>query len=496
MKLTKLLQTAALNAPENGDTEILGVTDDSRAIQPGSLFVAVRGTQVDGHQFIPQAIKAGAAAIVAMEPAPQGTYVPWIQAPDTQLILGPLAHAIAGDPTESMTVVGITGTNGKTTVAWLIESILQAAGHKTGLLGTVEYRFEGQSLHCPPTTTASACDNAQWFAEMKQAGVQAAAMEVSSHAIDQHRIAGIRFRAGVLTNITQDHLDYHASMDDYAAAKRRFFDETIAANPGAIAVFNLDDEYGRQFSQEYQAEQITFSQSAETQVRCVKAEVAIDGIRLQIEAQGEKIEIESPLLGRFNVENLLAAAATAHAIGIDATIVTAGLATARGVPGRFERIDEGQSFLVAVDYAHTPDALQRVLQNARELSQGRLIAVFGCGGDRDPGKRPLMGAAAGQIADFAILTNDNPRTEDPSAIANMAESGLKKADPTGERYLKILDRREAIAHAIGIAREGDFVLIAGKGHEDYQILGTEKIHFDDREEARNALRARQDGASC
>jgi len=489
MKLSQLLLAAGIHAPAGEDPLIHGVTDDSRRVQPGWLFLAVQGTQVDGRRFVPQALEAGAAAVVAMTPAPGEAKAPWIVVPDTQRALGQLAHAFAGRPSDSMIVVGVTGTNGKTTAAWLIESMFRAAGRSTALLGTLHYRIGGETYPAP-TTTASACRNAEMFALMRDQGVQAVAMEVSSHAIDQRRIEGIRFRAGVLTNITQDHLDYHKTMEEYTSVKQRFFTETIASTPDAVAVFNLDDEAGRRFSRAYGGEQVGFSQTEDCRVRCLGAQVDLQGVRMRVSLDGQPLDLRSRLLGRFNVENILAAVAGGLASGLDCQSIAAGVEAAGGVPGRFQRIDEGQPFLVAVDYAHTPDALERALANARELTAGRLILVFGCGGDRDATKRPKMGFAAGRAADYSILTNDNPRTEDPQAIARMAEEGLRRSAPSPHAYEVTLDRRLAIQRALEMAEPGDFVLIAGKGHEDYQLIGSQRIHFDDRETARELLRAR------
>lgn len=486
MNLLELLRGAGAANVVAPDIDIQSITDDSRRAGDGSLFVALQGTRADGATYAQQALEKGAAAVLASVPAPVGVDPrKWVVVPDPRRLLGPLAHALAGDPSKDIVVAGITGTNGKTTTAWLMESIFRAAGRKTALLGTLFYRI-GDEERPAPNTTASACVNAELFREMRQAGVQAAAMEVSSHAIDQQRIGGIHFDVGVLTNITQDHLDYHLTMENYARAKWQFFEETISPS-GAVAVFNIDDPYGLEFSNRCRTRQIRFSQNAPADLQLTGADLGLHGIHMRVATMGKSLELRSHLLGRFNVENILAAVSAAIGLGIDLEIIAEGIAQAQGVPGRFERIDEGQPFLVAVDYAHTPDALERALANAREMTNGRVIAVFGCGGDRDPGKRPIMGRAVGVAADVAILTTDNPRTEEPSAIAKMAEAGL--IDAGASDYRVTLDRRAAIKEAIALAHEGDFVLIAGKGHETYQEVHGVRHHFDDREEAREVLQS-------
>ncbi len=495
MKLNELLGRIGLSNPCPHNPEITSVTDDSRLVQAGSLFVVLQGTKDNGLQYAQQAIAAGAVAVLASaDNCLEATEGCWIPCADPRGILGALAHACANDPTREMLVAGVTGTNGKTTTAWLMESIFRAAGHQTGLLGTLFYRI-GDEERPALNTTASACVNASLFREMRERGVTAAAMEVSSHAIDQRRIDGIQFNVGVLTNITQDHLDYHKTMENYAAAKWRFFEETIARTPGAAAVFNIDDSYGAQFSARYSARQVRFTQrNAHAEVQLLDVSLGLHGIAMQVAFDGSVVEMKSRLLGRFNVENILAASSAAWAIGIPLQQICEGIARAQGVPGRFERIDAGQDFLVAVDYAHTPDALDRALANAHEMTSGRVIAVFGCGGDRDPGKRPLMGMAVGKAADYAILTTDNPRSEEPAAIARMAEQGLIEAGASG-RYEIELDRRAAIQQAIQMAQPSDIVLIAGKGHETYQEIQGVRHHFDDREVAREALQARMGGVT-
>lgn len=467
------------------DIEINGVTDDSRNVAPGSLFVALQGGHHDGLDYAQQALKSGAAVVLAASPAPAGVDAGrWLTVPDPRALLGPIAHAIAGHPSRGLAVAGVTGTNGKTTTTWLLDSIFRANGNRTALLGTLFYRI-GDEEFPAPNTTASACRNAELFAEMRDHNLQAVAMEVSSHAIDQRRIAGIEFNVGVLTNITQDHLDYHQTMEKYAEAKWRFFEETIAPS-GAVAVFNMDDAYSRQFSQRYGSRQIRFSQKKDVEVELVDVTLGLHGIEMLVNIYGQPLHLRSRLLGRFNVENILAAVSAATALGLDRTVIAKGIAQSQGVPGRFERIDEGQPFLAAVDYAHTPDALERALANAREMTPGRVIAVFGCGGDRDPGKRRKMGYAVGKGADVAILTTDNPRSEDPAEIARMAEAGLIEAG--ARNYRVVLDRTSAIEEAMALARNGDFVLIAGKGHETYQEVNGVRHHFDDREVAREVLR--------
>lgn len=479
---------------EDGDAPIAAVTDRAQACSAETLFVAIRGTKIDGHDLLGEAAARGArVALVSRRDvrAPAGMRL--MYTPNTRHALAVISQHLAGNPTRGMKVVGVTGTKGKTTVSYLLEAIFAKAGLVSGVLGTVNYRWAGKvAVDVAPQTTPSPMELASYFAQMKADGVQVVAMEVSSHAIDQGRADGIFFQAAALTNLTRDHLDYHQTIEEYVKAKERLFTEVLPANPKGIAVLNLDDESGRRFKQSTRAAQTLgfslFRDAADLRVEQIN--FMYSGLKIETRYQGRPLTLCSPMRGLFNVQNCLTAAALALAIGIPEEAVQAGLASTHGAPGRFEPVMAGQAFPVIVDYAHTPDSLLQVLLTARGMARRRLIVVFGAGGDRDPGKRPLMGQAAARLADEVIITNDNPRTEDPKKIAEAVAEGVAQAAGFGLRWKIELDRRAAIRHAIGMATEEDAVVIAGKGHENYQILGTTKIHFDDREEARAALAER------
>jgi UDP-N-acetylmuramoyl-L-alanyl-D-glutamate--2,6-diaminopimelate ligase len=453
---------------------ISGLAYDSRSVTPGTLFFCVPGFRSDGHRFAPQAVERGAAALVCERPL--GLGVPEVVVPDVRAAMGPAAARFHGDPTARLQVVGITGTNGKTTTAFLVRHLLEAGGLQCGLLGTVK-RVVGGAAEEVERTTPEAIDLQQTFARMVASGDRACAMEVSSHALELGRAAGIRFACRVFTNLTQDHLDFHKTMDAYFAAKRRLFD-----GPGP-AVVNVDDEYGRRIAGEIDC--VTFAVEREADYRASEVEFDFTGSRFACLTPDGELGLSSPLPGLFNVQNVLAAVAVARSLGVSAQDVQAALPRFDRVPGRFEPVDEGQGFGVLVDYAHTPDSLENVLRAARELARGRLHVVFGAGGDRDRGKRPLMGAAASALADRVIVTSDNPRSERPEAIVDEVLAG---AGPGAEREP---DRRRAIALAIEGAEPGDVVVVAGKGHEQGQEFeGGRKEPFDDLAVARDALRAR------
>jgi UDP-N-acetylmuramoyl-L-alanyl-D-glutamate--2,6-diaminopimelate ligase len=400
----------------------------------------------------------------------------------TRHALAEAARTFFGDPASRLQLVGITGTNGKTTTAFLLHSILQAAGMRPGLFGTVEYRVGGRTLPAVHTTPESV-DLLSYFVELVAAGGRAAIMEVSSHALAQERVWGIHFLAAVFTNLTRDHLDYHKDFEHYFAAKRRLF-EGVGAPPPELSVLNLDDPWSGRLLELPQKRYVTYGISSDADVKVRNFTQSLTGVRATLMTPHGKLEIESPLIGRANLENILAAVATAEALGVPEETIRQGIADLKSVPGRFERVSEGQPFLVVVDYAHTDDALRNVLKTARELTRNRLIVVFGCGGDRDRAKRPLMGEAAGSLSDLAVLTSDNPRTEDPIRIMSDAIVGLQRAN---KPYLTEVDRRVAIRKALAEAGDGDVVLIAGKGHETYQVLKDEIIPFDDRDVARQVL---------
>src|ERR671935_1345324 len=452
--------------------EVTALAYDARTVTPGTLFFCVPGFTRDGHDFAPQAIERGAVALVVQRPL--GLGVPEVLVDDVRTAMAPAAARLAGDPTARLTTVGITGTNGKTTSAFLVRALLEAGGHATGLLGTVTAIVGGEE-HAVARTTPEAIDLQRTFADMLAAGDDAVVMEVSSHALALHRADAIHWSAAVFTNLTQDHLDFHADMEDYFLAKRRLFE----AGP-EIAVINVDDPYGARLARDFPGAIRIGLDSPDAQVRAT--DLAGDATGTAFAVDG--LPLRTSLPGRFNVLNALGAVAVARALGVDDAAIVEGLAGAERVPGRFEPVDEGQPFAVFVDYSHKPDALEAVLRTARDLTAGRLIVVFGAGGDRDRGKRPLMGRAAADHADVAIITSDNPRNEDPEAI--MAE--VAEGAPEAER---VVDRRAAIQRAIALAAPGDVVVVAGKGHERYQEFeGGRTVPFDDVAVAREALRAR------
>lgn len=492
-KLSDLLDDAGIVGERSGGNPIVsGVTEDSRRVERGQVFVATRGAGVDSHLFISDAVEAGAVAIVTEQPVSAYPGVAIVKVQDSRDALGRLAHAALGNPSSDMLVLAVTGTNGKTTTAYLLEAMLTAAGYNTGVFGTIEYRYAGQRLEAS-NTTPSAPQLARMFAEMKEAGVNAVAMEVSSHAADQRRVSGIKFDGCILTNITQDHLDYHGTMERYADAKKLMFTDYLHRYKDVrcrepVAVLNVDDPRVSAIRPEISGKILTTAIDNAADYRACNITFGPDGTKFRMEIADAAVDLMTHLVGMYNVQNVLGAVALAHGVGLSLDSIHDGLAAIEVVPGRLEPVREGQPFLVLVDYAHTPDALERVLKNAREMATGRLIVVFGCGGDRDPGKRPLMGKAAGDLADLVVVTNDNPRTEEAGLIAAGVMEGIGLSAVPEENISLMLDRREAIRHAMTMAKAGDVVVIAGKGHEDYQIIGTEKTHFDDREEARAFLR--------
>lgn len=463
--------------------EITSLAYDSRRVKAGSLFFAICGQKADGHDFVGPALERGAVAVASERPGPPELARRWIRVASARRALAEAARTFYSDPASRLQLVGITGTNGKTTTAFLVHSILQAAGARPGLFGTVEYRMGNRAMPAVHTTPESV-DLLSYFAELVAAGGSAAVMEVSSHALAQERVWGIHFSAAVFTNLTRDHLDYHRDFEHYFAAKRRLF-EGVGAPPPELAVLNLDDPRCEELLQLPYKRSVTYGVNSHAGVRPRNFAQSLMGIHATLVTPQGKLEIESPLVGRVNLENILAAVATAEGLGVPGETIRQGIANLKLVPGRFERVDEGQPFLAIVDYAHTDDALRNALKTARELTRKRLIVVFGCGGDRDRAKRPLMGEVAGSLSDLAVLTSDNPRSEDPIRIMSDVMVGLQKANKT---YLAEVDRGAAIRKALAEAGEGDVVLIAGKGHESYQVLRDEIIPFDDREVARQALR--------
>jgi UDP-N-acetylmuramoyl-L-alanyl-D-glutamate--2,6-diaminopimelate ligase len=486
MTLLDLLDGAEVLA-QSGNPPITGAEYDSRRVKPGDVFVAMQGGSSDGNRFVKQAVAAGAVAVVTdSDQVPDG--VSWAKVPHGRRALAIVSANFYGRPAKKLAVTGITGTNGKSTTAFLLESILSAAGRTSALVGTIEYHVAGKVLPAPHTTPES-LELQRLFREALDAGAGEVAMEVSSHALAQQRTFAIPFDVAVFTNLTRDHLDYHKTMDEYFAAKRILFDGSGEKVP-RVAVLNADDEYGLQlvkYCKGRGTEVITYGMS-KADFHTAKLEITPQGTRFYLITPEGSISASSPLIGRVNVYNILAASAAAYARGCRGEAIATGVDNLSRVPGRFERVDCGQPFTVVVDYAHTDDALRNLTSLAREFvkaSGGRVITVFGCGGDRDRSKRPLMGEAAGNGSDFVVLTSDNPRSEDPLAIINDALVGLQRS---GAKYSIENDRRAAIHLAIGEARADDIVLIAGKGHEQVQITRIGTVPFDDTQIAAEALR--------
>ena len=476
---------------QHGNPPVSGVEYDSRQVKPGDAFVAMRGQSSDGNKFIDKAIAAGAVAVVSDSAAEKARVgVAWARVPHGRRALARLSANFYRRPAEKLAIAGITGTNGKSTTAFLVESVLAAAGRKSALIGTIEYHVAGKILPAPHTTP-EALDTNRLLAEALGNGATEAVMEVSSHALAQQRVYGIPFDTAIFTNLTRDHLDYHRTMEEYFASKRILFEGCGTDAPRA-AVLNGDDEYGQKlvaFSKTRSAEVLTYGWS-KGDFHAEKVDITPRGTRFDLVMPQETIPLFSPLIGKVNVYNILAAAGAAYARNCPPEAIAKGVAALTRVPGRFERVDCKQPFTVVVDYAHTDDALRNLTALAREFVQragqkGRVITVFGCGGDRDRAKRPLMGDAAGRGSDFVVLTSDNPRSEDPLAIINDAMVGLQKS---GTKYKVEPDRRAAIALAIREAGPGDIVLLAGKGHEKVQVTKDGALPFDDGDVARQALR--------
>jgi UDP-N-acetylmuramoyl-L-alanyl-D-glutamate--2,6-diaminopimelate ligase len=477
---------------------VAGVAYHSREVVPGGIFVALKGHQTDGHLYLEASLNQGAAVIVSEQEtdAPAGVTV--VRVPQARLALAHLSARFYDHPSRELALVGITGTNGKTSTTYLLEAILTAAGHRVGVVGTVNYRVGGETWPAPVTTPES-LDLQRLLREMRRRGVSHVFLEVSSHALDLRRVDRARFAAGVFTNLSQDHLDYHRDLDDYFAAKARLFTE-ILPNGGdseALAVLNLDDPRGHALKEAVTVPTLTYGCHPDSQVRPRNHRFRRDGLQIELATPMGELVLDSRLVGPFNLSNILAAAATALGLGLDPQAVARGVASLQGVPGRLERFGPPEGPGVFVDYAHTPAAVAQALGALHTLNFSRIITVFGCGGDRDRTKRPLMGQAAAAGSQLVIVTSDNPRREDPEAIIRQIEPGIKAAGLAplsaaaarrGEPgYLVVPDRREAIRLAVELAQPGDAVLIAGKGHENYQIWGSERRHFDDREEAAAAL---------
>ena len=484
MQLADLIQRlSAISIDGPVDREITGLRYDSRRVGPGNLFVAVRGSCFDGHSFIEQAVDKGAVAIVGEKPG-LSKRATMIVVPNSREALARLAATYYGDPSRRLKVIGVTGTNGKSTTTFLVKHLLERANQSTGLIGTVRYEI-GERVLPAQRTTPESLDLQELLSQCVEAGCRNVVLEVSSHALSQGRASEIAFDVGAFTNLTQDHLDFHHGMKDYFEAKARLFD-SVRDNQKKerAAVINIDDPYGQQLAARFGRDlpMISYGMGARAQFRASNFKVEMNGTSYQLNAKEKSYLVRLPLIGRFNVYNSLAALAVAHAIGADVRTSVLALANAPQIPGRLEAIPAKRQFHVFVDYAHTDDALLNVLRTCRDLHPNRLILVFGCGGNRDRTKRVLMGAVADQYADYAILTSDNPRKEDPEAIVRDIEAGFKR-----KNYEKIVDRREAISRAIALAQPKDIVLIAGKGHEKYQEFGDHTIPFDDVEVAARAL---------
>ncbi|HET7656673.1 MAG TPA: UDP-N-acetylmuramoyl-L-alanyl-D-glutamate--2,6-diaminopimelate ligase [Bacillales bacterium] len=489
MKLKSLLDNLiGVKADFTENPSISSVETDSRLVQAGSLFVCIKGFTADRHDFVNQAIEKGAAAIVAERHIESSVPVAYV--PDTNRAAAVLADALYGNPSRKLHLVGVTGTNGKTTTTHLIEKVFADQGQKTGLIGTIGMTVSGKQMKLKSTTptTPDAITLQRGFAEMVSDGVQTAVMEVSSHALDMGRVRGSDFNVAVFTNLSQDHLEYHPTMEDYFQAKSLLFSQlgnTYDRNQLKAAIINADDERADQLKKMTAVQLLTYGIEKPADIWAESIELSEKGTRFTLCTPFGKADVKLNLIGLFNVYNVLAAAAACLVSGVSFESVCKSLEDAIGVPGRFEVVDEGQPYTVIVDYAHTPDSLENVLKTVRQFANGRIYAVVGCGGDRDRTKRPLMAQIAVQYADKAVFTSDNPRSEDPESIIRDMEEGVKTAD-----YVSIPDRTEAIQYAINEAEANDILLIAGKGHETYQIIGDETIHFDDREKAREAIQKR------
>ena len=473
---------------------IAGLAHDSRRVAPNQVFVALRGQHADGAAFITQALERGASAIVSQEPAPQGTSVPWAHVTDARLALAYIAAAFYGDPSSRMRVVGITGTNGKTTTAYLLSSIFEAAGITCGVLGTVAYRI-GTEVREATRTTPEAPDVQALLAEMVERGCGACVMEVSSHALALRRVDGMHFAAAAFSNLTRDHLDFHADMEDYFQAKRRLFELLPRESP---AVINADDPRASQLV-ETAGRSITYGINRPADVTPSPLSFTLQGLQFTVRTPRGSVDIHSSLVGRPNVYNILAAVATAVALDVPLDIIAKGIAALERVPGRFQVVSTpADDITVVVDYAHTDDALRNLLETARPLAKGRLVTVFGCGGDRDRTKRPLMGVVAGRLSDVIVITSDNPRSEDPARIIEEIQRGITADTRRGanQQIRTVVDRHQAIDETVTSAVAGDLVLVAGKGHEKYQTIGSQTLPFDDVAVAVDALsrrRAQQGG---
>jgi len=516
MRLDEFVKLVEVEESEGSlDQEVSGLSYDSRRIGAGQVFFAVAGEKSDGHDFIADTVRRGASAFVYSRKGDWPRSVASVRVQDVRRAMGLWAAHYYRRPSENLKLIGVTGTNGKTTLTYLLESMLKAAALEPGVIGTINYRYRNLAVPSHHTTPESV-DLQRMLAEMTAVGVRSVAMEVSSHALAQERVRGMEFDLGVFTNLSRDHLDYHRDMDEYFSAKSRLFTDylSVSAKTNKAAVIYGEDPRGGTLSamaRDHGLDVWTYGEGQAWDVHPVTVEKDVAGLRGKIQAKGRTVEFDSSLIGTANLQNILGSAAAGFALGLDAESVAQGISQLKVVPGRVEKVDNPFGITILVDYAHTPDALEKVLSSVRPLTQGKVITVFGCGGDRDRGKRPLMGEIAARLSDFVVLTSDNPRSEDPLAIlseieAGVQNTGIKKVSGFGSQisghetqdarpetepgYCLEVDRRAAIRTALHGARPGDLVLIAGKGHEEYQILGSDRIHFDDREVARDAMVAR------
>ncbi|MDU5835040.1 MAG: UDP-N-acetylmuramoyl-L-alanyl-D-glutamate--2,6-diaminopimelate ligase [Veillonella sp.] len=486
--IVKTLQTPHIEG--NTTVEVLDITADSRAVKAGSLFIALDGATVDGHNYVNKAVEAGAVAVLVSKPVEVSGDVCVITVEDTRKAMMACVPYFFDYPANSMRMIGVTGTNGKTTTTHMIRHILKGQGYKVGVIGTVHIMI-GDTSYPIHNTTPDVVDLQHILHQMVEEGVTHCVMEVSSHALALGRVSGVEYDTAVFTNLTQDHLDFHKTFENYLAAKCKLFEQVSASNQtksGKGAIINIDDEYGHRVIEKTTAPIITYSIDGKGTLNAHDVEMTPKSSRYTVSYDGNDYTVAMNTTGLFNVYNTLAAIGACLLEGISMEDIDKALKTFSAVPGRFELIEEGQPFAVVVDYAHTPDGLENILQTAKAIQENRIIVVFGCGGDRDATKRPIMGRIAAQYGDVVYVTSDNPRTEDPVQIVKDVELGVKEGLREGSHYEVIVDRREAIQHAIQNAKPGDIVLIAGKGHEDYQILKDKTIHFDDREEARAALK--------
>ncbi len=475
-----------LASSKNLQVPVRGLAYDSRSVGQDFLFFAIEGFQTDGHLFIEKAIENGACAVVIQKPVNIPEKIAWIRVPDTRSVLALLSAKYYGNPTRKLKLIGVTGTNGKTTTTHLLAAIYRSAGDKTGIIGTISNWIGDLELPVDKTTPES-LELQQLFSRMVDQGVKTAVMEVSSHALALRRVMGCRFKTALFTNISQDHLDFHQNMDDYLRTKAMLFKMLSLEDKSEprYAIVNCDDTGAGEILAASQADVITYGLGEKAMVRAASVEVTSKGVSFLVVTPWGASRVSLKLTGLFNVYNALAALAAGGADGLPLEAMIESLQSVSGVRGRFEMVDRGQDYTVIVDYAHTPDGLEKVLKTAREITSGKLISVFGCGGDRDRGKRPLMGEIAARLCDLAVITSDNPRTEDPLNIIADVQAGMNGI--SGADYVTVPDRRQAIAYALGRASAGDVVVIAGKGHEDYQIIGSRKFPFDDREEVIKVL---------